>query len=80
MGCGCPVVAASIPALLERCGDAALYCDPKSVDDMSQKLEQLVDSNELQQRLRSAGYSRATDATWEACASKTVAVVLATAR
>ncbi|NDV01247.1 glycosyltransferase family 4 protein [Pseudoroseicyclus tamaricis] len=25
---GCPVVASEIPSLVERCGDAALYCDP----------------------------------------------------
>ncbi|KUR70384.1 hypothetical protein AQZ52_16250 [Novosphingobium fuchskuhlense] len=31
---GCPVVVSAIPALTERCGTAAVYCDPHDVDDM----------------------------------------------
>ena len=31
---GCPVVVSAIPAMTERCGTAAVYCDPHSVDDM----------------------------------------------
>jgi len=34
MGFGCPVVVSAIPAMTERCGTAAVYCDPNSVDDM----------------------------------------------
>ena len=34
MGFGCPVVVSAIPAMTERCGTAAVYCDPHSVDDM----------------------------------------------
>ncbi len=76
MGCGCPVVASSIPALVERCGNAALYCDPGSVDDMCEKLEQLVDNRDLQESLRSRGYSRASEFTWESCAARTIEALL----
>lgn len=69
MGCGCPVVAASIPALRERCGPAALYCDPTSVEDMTRTLERLLDDTQLQATLRAAGYKRAQEASWENCAS-----------
>ncbi|MBX9663164.1 glycosyltransferase family 1 protein [Novosphingobium sp.] len=31
---GCPVVVSAIPAMTERCGTAAVYCDPCDVDDM----------------------------------------------
>lgn len=31
---GCPVVVSAIPAMTERCGTAAVYCDPRDVDDM----------------------------------------------
>jgi len=31
---GCPVVVSAIPAMTERCGTAAVYCDPHDVDDM----------------------------------------------
>ena len=35
MACGCPVVASDIPALRERCGDAAIYCDPYDIDSIA---------------------------------------------
>lgn len=31
---GCPVVASDLPPIRERCGDAVLYCDPGSTDDI----------------------------------------------
>lgn len=31
---GCPVVVSAIPAMTERCGTAAVYCDPHDVEDM----------------------------------------------
>lgn len=31
---GCPVVVSAIPAMTERCGTAALYCDPHDGNDM----------------------------------------------
>ncbi len=31
---GCPVVVSAIPAMTERCGTAAVYCDPYDVEDM----------------------------------------------
>ncbi|WP_421848366.1 glycosyltransferase family 4 protein [Novosphingobium sp.] len=31
---GCPVVVSAIPAMTERCGSAAVYCDPHDVEDM----------------------------------------------
>jgi glycosyltransferase involved in cell wall biosynthesis len=76
MGCGCPVVAASIPALVERCGDAAVYCDPNSVDDMSEKLESVLDNENLQEMLRDRGYARAREFSWERCAAQTLAKIL----
>lgn len=72
MGCGSPVLAAAIPALMERCGDAALYCNPRSVDDMVAKLERLIDDVDLQRTLREAGYERARLFTWENCARATL--------
>lgn len=38
MAAGKPVLNADIPVLHEVCGDAALYCDPYSIDDIAEKL------------------------------------------
>jgi len=39
---GCPVVVSAIPAMTERCGTAAVYCDPASVDDMTAAVRQVL--------------------------------------
>jgi glycosyltransferase involved in cell wall biosynthesis len=76
MGCGCPVIASSIPSLLERCGDAAVYCDPHSVDDMIRAIERLLDDPELQDSLRARGYQRAQEFSWKNCAVETLHRIL----
>jgi glycosyltransferase involved in cell wall biosynthesis len=75
MACGCPVVASDIPSLKERCGDAALYCDPYSVDSIEQTVERLVDNKNLQDKLRTLGFGRAADFTWEKCAHSVLEVI-----
>lgn len=75
MACGCPVVASAIPSLKERCGDAALYCDPNSVDSMEKAVETLFDDTDLQEKLRGLGLVRAAGFTWESCARDVLAVI-----
>jgi glycosyltransferase involved in cell wall biosynthesis len=75
MACGCPVVASNIPSLIERCGDAALYCDPYSVDSIERAVETVFDDTDLQERLRGLGLAHAAKFTWEACARGVLAVI-----
>ena len=75
MACGCPVIASDIPSLKERCGDAALYCNPHSVDAIEKTVEHLVDNRELQVKLRILGLARAADFTWEKCAHRVLDVI-----
>jgi len=76
MASGCPVIAARIPSLVERCGEAALYCDPHSVEDMCEQIERLLDDPSLRESLRARGYQRAQGFTWETCASKTLETII----
>jgi glycosyltransferase involved in cell wall biosynthesis len=75
MAYGAPVIASDIPSLRERCGEAALYCDPFSVDSIEQVIERLVDNKSLQEKLRVLGLIRAAEFTWEECARQTVEVI-----
>jgi len=76
MACGCPVIAASIPSLIERCGDAALYCDPASIENMADVVEHLVDDRALQQSLREKGYQWAESYSWANCVKQTLALAI----
>lgn len=76
MACGCPVVSSAIPSLQERCGDAALYCDPSNIDDIAERVVDVMENPALQQDLRARGLERTKLFTWENCALRTIDVIL----
>lgn len=80
MACGCPVVCSDIPALRERCGDAALYCDPHDPADIASKAIQAATDEATRSSLIEKGLRRAQLFTWESCARKTLAVLRAAAK
>lgn len=75
MGCGCPVIAGDIPSLRERCGDAALYCNPADVDAIVTAIETLLDAPARRAALRVAGYEQARRYSWMHCAETTLDII-----
>jgi glycosyltransferase involved in cell wall biosynthesis len=65
MRCGVPVVAAEATCLPEIAGDAAHYCDPFSVADISRALYEVWSDPVRCDQLRAAGLKRAARYTWE---------------
>ena len=65
MRCGVPVIAAHATSLPEVAGDAALYCDPFSVDDISRAMRELWNDAALRERLARNGIARSERFTWE---------------
>jgi len=61
---GCPVVAADIPSLRERCGDAVAYCDPADVGTMVAQVRRVADDPALWSRLQAAGLRQAAGYSW----------------
>ncbi|PCD01731.1 glycosyl transferase [Sphingomonas spermidinifaciens] len=74
MACGVPVVASRIPALEERCGDAALYCDASDRADIIATLSRLLDDPLLHADLSARSRARAAEYDWRNCAIKTLDV------
>ena len=70
MTCGCPVLVARSSALPESCGDAALYCDPSSPEDIAGKIASVLDNPQLAQALRVRGKLRAAQFTIQETASR----------
>lgn len=69
--CGVPVVASRAASLPEVLGDAAVYVDPHSPDDIADGLRRVLDDQQLQARLRVAGRARAAEFSWQRCARQT---------
>ncbi|MGU7841997.1 glycosyltransferase family 4 protein [Burkholderia sp. AW33-5] len=61
---GCPTLVGRSAALPEVCADAALYCDPYSVNDIAEKLRILLDSAELREDLKHKGFLHAEQYRW----------------
>lgn len=68
MRSGCPVIVARSAALPETCGDAALYCDPYSSEDIAEQLRTLLRSPELRKTLIERGLAHAAEYRWGASA------------
>lgn len=64
MAAGCPVVASLIPSLEERCGDAAIYCDPHSVTSILDSTTRLLDSDELWAQQQRLGLEKSEEYSW----------------
>ena len=58
MACGCPVVVSDLPVSKEVCGDAAIYFNPESEEDIAAKIINICEDNELRQSLISKGKER----------------------
>jgi len=74
MSCGCPVIVSNIPALRERCGDAAIYCDPNSVEDIAEKILLVLQNSALKEQLTKKGIERAKLFRWENSARSMVKI------
>jgi glycosyltransferase involved in cell wall biosynthesis len=74
MASGTPVISSTAAALPEIGGDAVVYFDPHSVEELIEGIERVLDSPSLQAELRTKGLKRAAKFTWEECARKHVEV------
>jgi glycosyltransferase involved in cell wall biosynthesis len=49
--CGTPSIVSDIPVFHEICGDAAMYCDPESPEDLARKIRLMLDDPAVGERL-----------------------------
>jgi len=61
---GCPVVVSDIPALKERCGDAAEYCDPHDISSIVGAVRHVLNNPARKDELVQRGRVRARTFTW----------------
>jgi glycosyltransferase involved in cell wall biosynthesis len=66
MACGTPVVTSNITAMPETAGLAALFVNPRSVEDIANAIERIIGDNALRNQMRDRGIVRASEFSWEA--------------
>lgn len=77
---GCPVITSNISSLPEAGGDAALYVDPEDIDDIAEKITQLVKNEKLRKELVEKGKAQVKKFSWEKTAKETLQVLEEVAR
>jgi len=71
---GAPVVSSNATCLPEVNGDAALYFDPLNIDDIAAKIEEVLNDEDLRQRLIISGQTHVATFSWRRMAEQTLGV------
>jgi glycosyltransferase involved in cell wall biosynthesis len=74
MSMGCPVLCSRTSSIPEVVGDAGLYFNPDSVDEMQHAMEQAASSDGLRSQLITLGVQRVKEFSYDRCAAATVTV------
>jgi len=70
MSCGVPSIASNIPSFEEVAGESVLYFDPKSPNDLAEKIWLVISDSLLSNRMRKLGLERSGQFRWDTSAHK----------
>lgn len=76
LACGTPVVLSDRGSLPEVGGEAAVYVNPDSPEEIAAGVARVLEDPDLRERLRAAGLAHAARFTWEETARKTLNIYL----
>jgi len=69
--CDCPVVSSPGGSLKEIAGNAAVYFNPKDIQEMRQSINNVLTDEVLRKNLVEAGKQRLKDFSWDKCRKET---------
>lgn len=75
LACGCPFIAADIPALREVAGDAAAYFDPADPHALADHIDRFVAQDQRSQPIVARGLQYASKFSWSASAERMIQII-----
>lgn len=72
---GCPVITSNVSSMPEAAGDAALYVNPESAEDVSKKISQVLSDDKLRNEMIKKGFEQVKKFSWEKTARETLKVL-----
>jgi len=75
MACGTPVLSSKTSCLQEIGANAIRYCNPYSVQDIANKIQEILGNNELQKQMALKGLQRAKLFSWKKTSKKHLEVI-----
>ena len=76
MACGIPTIASQNSCMPEVSGNALLYFDPLSIEEIASAMESVLFNRELACRIVAGGLDRVRRFSWERCARETLDILL----
>lgn len=70
MSANCPVVASKVASLPEVCGNAVIYINPYSIEDIARGILSVWENEKLQEQLKIKGIQQISLFNWDTCAKK----------
>jgi len=74
MECGIPVITSNISSMPEVAGEAALLVDPNNIQEIVEKMNNIVSSIILRKQLMESGFKRVKQFSWKRAAKQTLKV------
>lgn len=75
MACGCPTLVSNKSSLPEVCGDATVYINPESDEDIINKIKELCFDTLLRKNLKEKGHERTKNFSWTKAAKETFEII-----
>lgn len=75
MACGVPVITSNVSAMPEVVGGAGLYVNPSNQQDISDKMNLLLENAGLRNELVQKGFARAQQFNWDRSGEKLLAII-----
>ncbi|MGD9581658.1 MAG: glycosyltransferase family 4 protein, partial [Vampirovibrionia bacterium] len=75
MACGCPTVVSKIASIPEVCADASYYIDPNDINSIAKGIQEVLNSESMQNDLREKGLKRVKHFSWRDSAQKYVDII-----
>ena len=69
--CGVPVITSDVSSMPEVGGNAAMYVDPSDVEDIRNKLREVMGDNDLREEMIEKGFTQVKKFSWEKAAQQT---------
>ena len=69
---GCPVVASNSSSIPEVVGDAGLYFDPEDSEELGERINQVINDNDLRKKLIEKGNEQKEKFSWDKCSEETM--------
>jgi|SRR3989344_4299414 len=69
--CNLPVITSNVSSMPEVGGEAAMYVDPVNLEDIREKIQQVMEDEKLRQDLIKKGATQVKKFSWEKCAKET---------